>query len=196
MKLVMRACWMACVLCAACGGSTYDKGPATDGGTGAGGKASGSGGRASDAGGGPSPDAGSDARSPDGHPTPACPSVPFAYDGPMKTKVVDGCERIVLELPSHSTDHACYLPFPPGANETVQYDSSYSFGFAQNERLIMFPRRTGDGACNNGMTPDDYGWIPHDCESVELCAYNFCPLFLPDGRVVDVVMPCGWSPPP
>ena len=197
MACAVLSCWGGLVICAACGGAAHDKGTSMDGGTVADGMASGSGGNASDTGGGPSSDSGSDARSPDGPSMPACPSVPLEYDGPTTTTVVDGCERVVIRLPSHLVDRACYLPFPPGANETVQYRSSYSVGmFSQTGRDITFSRRAGDGPCTGGMLPGDYGWIPHDCGSVELCAYNFCPLFLSEGSLVDVVMPCGWSLPP
>jgi hypothetical protein len=203
----VRAHWVVFAICTACSGKLVDghpSGVAGPGDSGAGAASVTTDGASAGAGGAENADAGivgtggssGAGGSTGGVHDPECPPASFQYDGPLKTKDVDGCTRVVLELPSHVVGSSCYLPFPPGADETVQYDSSYFFSMAGTERPLSFSRRTGDGPCNNSAVgPDAYGWIPHDCSSVELCAYNFCPMFLYDDRVIDVVMPCGWSLP-
>lgn len=182
-------------VCAACAGKVADQGPHETKVTGAGGKArNGTGGEAGSDG-GPSAEGGRATASggSGGAPPQMCPPVPFHYDGRQETKTVDGCDRVVLSLHPQVIDGRCYLPFPPGADDTVEYGSLWELGMQPMD--ITFSRLAYDGPCKNTWG-SDYGWIPHDCESVELCAYNFCPMFLASYSPVDVVMPCGWSLPP
>ena len=187
----VRAHWVVFAICTACSGKLVDGHPsdgARPGDSGAGAAPVTTDGASAGTGGAGNADAsivGRGGSSGAGGSTGATP--------PASPGSADGCTRVVLELPSHVVGSSCYLPFPPGADETVQYDSSFFYSMAGIERPLSFSRRAGDGPCTG--TPGVYGWIPHDCSSVELCAYNFCPMFLYDDRVIDVVMPCGWALP-